>query len=512
MSTSFLPHSTFTFTSPEGSPVYPDAPDTSFSFLLPISPPAPHRRAPRPPKASTKRRTGRHIQMREPSQCGLFTVSELPEGESTVYECMEEDFPQDVSGDEGMGDCTFLQTPSASPSPNPDNGSWGTELATPLGEGEDPFGAGWTTIPLGGCETGKDFEMAVADANRPPITPPQAQPLFAPLQVASKSTSRLRRPPPLTLTTRFSLPPPSAATSAATPALSGHPFSAISAADSELLTPRSGISPATSTLMPALPIVAQGEWSTKCGGSPTTPTRKSWKRHARSDSAEATRARKRHSPDDTVDLAMALEELLASCGESVDFSSSSSSSSSASASDSETASSSEDDFASKSLRFPVPPSRPVGLGISSPTSHPLFPASPSISSSTGTSPLSIPPRTPRTPEKSVKAYQGSPKTPAHFAPKKPARAHPHSQLPPSVSFSSLGHASGDSCDRAASPSSLRGDHSFLASMSRSESPASSTGSVGSRGSSSLGSASTGGSKRLPGRKALPMEWRFGQMI
>ena len=51
---------------------------------LPISPPAPHRRAPKPPTFTPRRRRGRHMPIREPALSGLFTVTEEAEPCSPV--------------------------------------------------------------------------------------------------------------------------------------------------------------------------------------------------------------------------------------------------------------------------------------------------------------------------------------------------------------------------------------------------------------------------------------------
>ncbi|WVQ75965.1 hypothetical protein IAR50_005601 [Cryptococcus sp. DSM 104548] len=454
----------FTFTYPPALAAASTA-DNDFIFhtsLIPISPTAPHRSAPCPPKQAAKK-SGRHIPMKEPSQCGLFTVSEIPEVDFTPAPsamvdgdaCFDSDMSYDVDESMTDADLTLLHTPRLSPEPTlaarrfswSSDGSDERQIVTPhLGyEADDPF-ASWSTIPLQDNEgkAEQDYDMAEVEVH--------GQPSFTPF---AKGLLRARRaPPPLTLTTRFSLPPASTPTSAATPALSGHPASATNTIpDPELLTPLSSISTTSSgSLMPALPIVSPEEWSSQrsCQSALQTPTTPTFASLGRAP-------RKCQSPTGTVDLASALEELLTSCGE-IDTSS---------------------QFESHSLRRPSP--RPI---------------------STETT----------TPDEKLK------RTTAPYAPRKPSRAHPHSQLPSTISTKST---RGQVCGGELSSSPLESDHSFLACLSRSETSeggrslksarsgrsARSAGSVG-----SLGSAGSTGSGRLPGRKSLPMEWRFGQMI
>ncbi|ODO07944.1 hypothetical protein I350_03526 [Cryptococcus amylolentus CBS 6273] len=414
----------FTFSFPTATTAASTEEDFLFhTSLIPISPTAPHRSAPCPPKQPA-RKNGRHIPMKEPSQCGLFTVSEIPEVPDELS------YDRDMSCDESMtdADLSILQTPSLSPEPRDaqrrfswsSDGSEERQIVTPhLGmEGEDPF-ASWSTIPLED-KVDDDFEMVDAPS----------QPSFTPF---AKGISRARRaPPPLTLTTRFSLPP----STAATPTLSGFPGSATSTvADVELLTPLSSVS-TTSSLMPALPIVPAEQWTTQRVHStfqtPTTPTFPSLGRSTR----------KCQSPTATVDFAFAFEELLTSCGEAV-----TTCSLTLPVSDS-------DDSESLSLR--IPPARDIN-----------------------------------TPEKKTK------RSAAPYAPRKPSRAHPHSQLPKRREAAEL------------SSSPLEGDHSFLTCLARSQTPDSGRSVRSARSGSSVGSA---GSEKLPGRKSLPMEWRYGQMI
>ncbi|OCF33874.1 hypothetical protein I316_04586 [Kwoniella heveanensis BCC8398] len=409
------------------------------SSLIPISPPAPHRKAPKPPNYSPRRDRPRHIHMREPASCGLFTVAEDEEDETM------DEYESDVSLSVGTFSLMY-DLPSAVPSseifpsptstPSPETRSyrldkrrsadvprdvdeemeevealnrlsWSSRdssstatitegetdsecrgLTTPKMENDDPFG--WQTIPLSDdVEASAEAEIQAADST---IGGHFFTPLsFSKQPTLAESIRTSRRPPPLTLTTRFLTP-------ISTPTLSSaNPFSAVSNASTaesdSILTPRTATTPNTASLLPALPIVSSCEWSSRTRGfseaaSPTTPTTRyssgSVKRgHARSGSGSGSgsgaRSRssssvkqRRKSPEDPVDLAMALEELLSSCGERVVLSSSESEiSGPASVTGSECESSSEDDFEARALRFPLPPSRyptsPLNIAPRTPT-------------------------------------------------------------------------------------------------------------------------------------------------
>ncbi|KAK8847494.1 hypothetical protein IAR55_005352 [Kwoniella newhampshirensis] len=445
-------NTTFTFT-------FPDF-DSTAAFL-PISPPAPHRRAPRPPQYAPRRRRARHINMREPAQCGLFTVSELPE-----YEMMSEheekaqakdifssptrgnkiihDVPKDVEGDnECLNRLSWSSQESsvtlAEGDAETDSESKG--MQTPHLEADDPFG--WEPIPL---DTPIDVEIEMEEESKT-----LSDPFLPAIKIDSitlpHSATRPRRPPPLTLTTRFlsSLP------SLSTP-LSSLPPSATSTAspsDSECL-----LTPNNNALLPPLPIVAEGDWLMQCVmsdlSSPTTPTRPSSKcyhdlSHSISTSTmiSPSTSHSRQSPDDTVDLTSALEELLTSCGEQV------SSSHSALA---------EDEFTAKLLPFNVPPSH-TPLHIKT------------------VAPLKITPRTPQ----SKRRPSVTPAAP--WAPRKPQ---------PQVQAKRSEHRERY---RGSSPT-LKGDHSFLTGLSTSE---------GSSPKSSIRSISSSG-RSLPERKGIPLEW------
>ncbi|WVQ98177.1 hypothetical protein IAU59_005299 [Kwoniella sp. CBS 9459] len=500
------------------------------SALMPISPPAPHRKAPKPPSYSPRRNRPRHIEMREPASCGLFTVAEDEEDR------MSEDYESDASASDGTFSLMY-DLPSAVPSsdifpspvstPSPEARSyrlgkrraadvphdvdedmeevealnrlsWSSRdssstatmtegetdsecrgLTTPNMENEDPFG--WQTIPLSDdveASIEADIQMAESTIGGHLFTPLS----FSKQPTLAESIRTSRRPPPLTLTTRFLTP-------ICTPTLSSaNPFSAVSNASTAesdtIVTPRTATTPNTASLLPALPIISSLEWSSRTSGfsdlaSPTTPTTRhssgGVKRgHTRSGSGSRPRPsssfkQRRKSPEDPVDLAMALEELLSSCGENVGLSSSDSEfSGPASVTGSECESSSEDDFEARALRFPLPPSR-----------HP-------------TSPLNIAPRTPM-PGKARHARPAAP-----FAPRKERRT-------------ATASASRSASSPLSSPTALKGDHSYLTSLSMgSDAPVSPAGSFRSSG-SSMGSSSS--RKSLPGRKALPMDWiKFGGQI
>ncbi|KAK6903600.1 hypothetical protein I203_107105 [Kwoniella mangroviensis CBS 8507] len=477
-------------------------PDISSSFFptTPISPPAPHRRAPRPPVYSPRRNRARHINMKEPAQLGLFTVLEFEEDVHRMME-VEESRNLNILYSLPWAAPSSEIFPSPSPSPSPSHGrsspinvprdidedmemdeklnrlSWSSKgsltsqatssltegesegflISTPLLENEDPFG--WSNIPLhdGSDSFEPDIEMTedtigghlfnTQSQSRPTIT----------LAESIKSGST-RRPPPLALnlSTRFLTP-----TTNRTPT-SANMLSAISNAstvDSDLIiTPKTANTPG---LLPALPILSSIEWASKVY-SPTTPTKSKKQQNKRT---------KRKSPDDTCDLAMALEDLLTSCGEKFELNSSSSSSCSESESEfsgpvSVTNSSESDNenenenengsgFESRSLRFPLPPIR-----------------------------------SPKTPSPTRKSFIGNGRPLTPYAPKKDRRS------------SSITRGTRDS------PLALKGDHSFLYSLSmgtdhclREEKKYRSSGSSAG---SSIGSDSS--RKSLPGRKSLPMEW------
>ncbi|WVN89389.1 uncharacterized protein L203_104612 [Cryptococcus depauperatus CBS 7841] len=350
---------------------------------------SPPRRAPKPSMSSPKN-LGRHIAMKEPSQYGLFTLCEMPEVED----------PFVAGGNDSMtdADLTLIQTPEASlerrlswSSNDSSNG-----VITPLlTQNEDPF-LSWSNSD--------DYEMSRVNP----------QPVFAPL---AKSLVRSRRaPPPLTLTTRFSLPP----SASATPVLSA--LSATSTtADSEILTPLSAVVTGT-RLMPALPIVSPGEWTSRVRASfpsPSTPTKTNRRRA-------------------DVDIVSALDDIFTSYRDDLDVFACCSS-----------------DEGSDSESGPVRPTR--------------SPRSPTFTFD------------PYTPERRTK------RSSVPYAPRKPSRAHPHSQLPPSGN-----DASG-----------LKGDHSFLHHLSKSRTPPSAKWPVKRVLAGSLNCKISGG---------MPEEWRFGQMI
>ncbi|WWD21585.1 hypothetical protein CI109_106071 [Kwoniella shandongensis] len=464
------PAATFTFT----FPAYPT--------VLPISPPAPHRKAPQPPTYSPRRRRARHIRMREPAQCGLFTVSEIPEDETMVL-----DNGSTFSTPVKRRSLTAMETPEDVEDDGSLNRlSWSSSvtdtegMVTPHLESEDPFG--WETIPLGG-------DVKMEERNNNDTT--SDDPFFLP-EIKIDSTSHLtkstrpRRPPPLTLSTKFLTTLPSLSTP-----LSSNPASATttSPADSEcLITPRSLATPTDATLLPSLPIVSGNEWMMSCMmtdlASPTTPTRPSSKKYQSvskstfnklpSVPSSSSSHVRRHSPRSHVDLASAFEDLLNSCGEHVEESYFSS--------DSEIET--EDDFEAKSLRFPTPPSHKPRSGAGK------------------TAPLRF--GVPRTPE-SQKNKSSTTNIVAPFAPRKLSRKE--------VQLQSQGKRNSEQRERyRGSSPTLKGDHSFLTGLSGMPSPHSSTRSVTSSSSSSSHSSSSG--RSLPERKGIPLEWtRFaGQKI
>ncbi|WWC59586.1 uncharacterized protein I303_102143 [Kwoniella dejecticola CBS 10117] len=361
---------------------------------------------------------------------------------------------EDIDMDEKLNRLSWSSRGSMSSNATTTLTECGTEseflLATPSTENDDPFG--WsTTVPFSDAFE-PDVEMTEDTLGGHLYTPSHATSAKKPTLAESiRSSAKRPPPPPLTLSTRFLTP-------LATPT-SGKLFSAISNASSAesdlILTPRTATSPSPTNLLPSLPIISSIEWESRkyasmASGltSPTTPTR---------PKRRSTKAVKRKSPDDPIDLAMALEDLLNSCGEKFDTSSScsepefsgpasvtaSSSSSSCSESDSE--------FDSQPLRFPLPPSR-------------------------------LPFKTPSPTRKSTR-----PSTP--YAPKKERRSLSRS------------------AESGVSPTSLKGDHSFLTSLSMGTEPLQvkkhSAVSIGSSA-SSCGSGSS--KKSLPSRRGLPTEW------
>lgn len=484
--------STFSFSYPEEASTSVATILFQSSSSLPPSPFSPQRPAPQPLKQDCKK-LGRHIAMKEPSQCGLFTVCEIPEterelqkqeameaeslaNEGSIYSCTSairsseafcltpgrdklelEVYNESMTTD---ADLTILQIPSAESTRRLHRLSWSSSdsderpVVTPLMgmENEDPFLC-WSHVRFDDGENDDDFEMSEADVSRT-----ISQPLFStpPSMSGSKLFSR-RAPPALALKSRFSLAQSSMTSPAVSPTLIAHPVSAARpTADSDILAPRSTTSATSNYLMPPLPIMSSNDWATELREAedieinvvaPTTPTlvrgRKSLKTSSQSPISK------------NIDLASALEDLLSSCGE-------------ATAADSLFCASDGGDFETKALDFPRPSN---GSDLS-------------------------PGGSLHTPEKKSK------RSAAPYAPRKPSRAHLHSQIPPKMEGGRV------------SPKSLEGDHSFLTYLSRNESPVSRKWSVKSdSGASSLGGCSTGndGCRKLPERMGLPMEW-FGQRI
>lgn len=443
--------STFSFS-------YPEETSTSVAtFLfqpsaLPFSPFSPKRPAPQPLKQASKQ-LGRHIAMKEPSQCGLFTLCEIPETgrELQKQEAMEAkslanersiySFSSAIASSEALcltpgrdelelelsqnvynesmttdADWTILETPSAESTRRLHRLSWSSSdsderpVVTPLigMENEDPFLC-WSHVPFDNGENDDDFEMSEADVSR---TIPQ--PLFStpPSLSDSKLFSR-RAPPALALKSRFNLAQSSITSPAVSPTLIAHPVSAAKpTADSDILAPRSTTSATSNCLMPPLPIMSSNDWATELRKAedieinvvtPTTPTlvrdRKSLKASRQSPISE------------NIDLASALQDLLSSCGD-------------ATAADSLFCASDGGDFETKALDFPRPSN---GSDLS-------------------------PGGSLHTPEKKSK------RSAAPYAPRKPSRPHPHSQIPPKME------------EGRVSPRPLEGDHSFLTYLSRNESP------------------------------------------
>lgn len=313
-------------------------------------------------------------------------------------------------------DWTILETPSAESTRRLHRLSWSSSdsderpVVTPLigMENEDPFLC-WSHVPFDNGENDDDFEMSEADVSR---TIPQ--PLFStpPSLSDSKLFSR-RAPPALALKSRFNLAQSSITSPAVSPTLIAHPVSAAKpTADSDILASRSTTSATSNCLMPPLPIMSSSDWATELRKAedieinvvtPTTPTlvrgRKSLKASRQSPISE------------NIDLASALQDLLSSCGD-------------ATAADSLFCASDGGDFETKALDFPRPSN---GSDLS-------------------------PGGSLHTPEKKSK------RSAAPYAPRKPSRPHPHSQIPPKVE------------EGRVSPRPLEGDHSFLIYLSRNESP------------------------------------------
>ncbi|KAK4687272.1 hypothetical protein P7C73_g2853, partial [Tremellales sp. Uapishka_1] len=240
-------------------PSTPSRPRSHSHSLLPISPPAPHRRAPRPPTYTPRRSRARHIRMQEPARCGLFTVSELDEVE--------------LSSRANQAQRLSWATISTA-----SGGSGGLE--TPDEDEDESESARWQSeddTHIGLCEAlRKSFGWDVEDG----------------------STTKPRRPPPLNLDF-------------------AHPYrtSTLSTDSESVVTPRScssgsssssssacTSSPASSiSLLPSLPIYDSPEWKSSFPSSPTTPT-------------PVFKAPKAPSGR-PVDLVSALEDLLTSCGE-----------------------------------------------------------------------------------------------------------------------------------------------------------------------------------------------------
>jgi hypothetical protein len=313
---------------------------SSYTFpdpsLIPISPPAPHRRAPRPPTYTPRRSRSRHIRMREPARCGLFTVCEVDESESdedpfrslssgSTYSLsipsprgfseMPYSSPQthslDLPRDVDMDDEILVyraRTPDSLSSLN--RLSWGTSdscpaassdaseaaesdgVMTPCLEEEDPFRYSMVDSPL-------DLDLQIEPKDCKAITS-----VFTP--------PRPRRPPPLDLQ-RFA-----------------HPYRSSVVAESDVPTPCSS-SLYHDSLLPSLPILAPAEWDRKRATSSPRPSRKTSKRRQRPAS----------SSEDSINLVSALEELLRSCGE--DFSSWSS----------------DEESYDQHISFPLPPARDI---------------------------------------------------------------------------------------------------------------------------------------------------------
>lgn len=222
---------------------YPEETSTNIATFLfqssSLSLSAPLRPAPHPPKEATKK-LGRYIAMKEPSQCGLFTVCEVPEterelqrhevmevgslaNEGSIYSCPsaivssealcptpsrdELEFSQDAYNESMTtdADITILRTPSPDSNRRLHRLSWSSTdsderpVMTPLMdmENEDPFLC-WSHVPFDDGKNDDDFEMAVVDVSR---TFPQS--LFAtpPSLPEDKAFTRARRAPRLSPST-----------------------------------------------------------------------------------------------------------------------------------------------------------------------------------------------------------------------------------------------------------------------------------------------------------------------
>ncbi|ORY23997.1 hypothetical protein BCR39DRAFT_339045 [Naematelia encephala] len=254
--------------SPPPSPSHSSSPSpgTLPSHLLPISPPAPHRRAPHPPSWKPRRRRSRHLRMRSPAHSGLFTVCEVDESDSGMepgrFSIRLTPSPSDMS----------LATLSSPDAPEDIESSSlseeSTGLATPSIELDDPFSfdadEAWNeeqVLREMRFEESGRYHAALRDINKP------------------------RRPPRLDLTF-------SSINNHTTNKVARHPFAAGYMIDQEddLPTPRTRSSPVVRQLQPALPILAGDEWREKVLRTPRTP----------------------------VDLSGVLQDLLSTCGESSD--------------------------------------------------------------------------------------------------------------------------------------------------------------------------------------------------
>lgn len=440
--------------------------------FLPVSPPAPHRRAPAPPAFSPRRRRARHMRLSEPASKGLFTLKEVDEtepgdliyryGRSVNSPSMRSvrllsarassellspspirpsmDLPQDVRED-GEEELVVMENRLSWVSASTTTNGTTTESSAPPTPNfemeDDPF---FVDVPLDVDAADLDTSYTTFLAG---LLPPQSRP---------------RRPPPLDLSRT-------------------HPY-AYSAdinrwsTEVSLSTPKTTTPPSTQiALLPPLPILSPKEYMERQEPkTPRTPKPRVQTRKAHSAPPGAS-----VRPDsDPFDLVSALENLLASCGEPDDiidpyavYGMASTQQHTPASSDSES-----DQHISQSLSyaaFPLPPPRtPI-----------LSPASASSSSSfNSTTPL-----TPRSPRQ-------------------------HSSLPP--------RCPREQKKRQPIQPKFMGDHSFLFAMSRGEDvppvpplPASAKGErPDSRGSSRSKGSGSGSSKggRLPQRARLPMEW------
>ncbi|KAL7419382.1 hypothetical protein Q5752_006220 [Cryptotrichosporon argae] len=427
---------------------------------LPVSPPAPHRRAPRPPTYQPRRPRSRHMRMLEPALVGLFTVCEADEDAAAVFACTapaptrfsastftsQIDFsrPRSWASISDLGSC-----PTAT-----DGGSGSDwegaepEPATPSVEDDDPFerARAWTDS----IDDDDGDDGAAADALAHAIAALGASIKTVPPPI------RPRRPPPLDLSAFREQPP---VRSPRTP-----------------ITPSPAPAAASAGLLPALPIgPVRRKRSARRAGSPCTPT---VRRRRASSESPAYSSSSPCSPQSPVDLSSALRDLLVSCGEDDGLSASS------------LFESDEEDAKLPALSFPLPPSR------ASPSSSPppLTPATPwsaelRTPGSDVFGPLVLPRTPPRRPAPAAVVVPGSPYTRAHREPITPSFAADHSFL-----------QSLSACARP-DPDSPRAQPS----------PASSMSSLACSTASSAGSASSRSSGRsLPRRAALPKAWMYGQ--